>query len=78
MVRSPAPDARRKGRLQEGADADVVVFDPSAVQDRASHERPAAPSAGFRYVLVAGTPVVDGGKLVEGTFPGKPLLRGAR
>ena len=30
----------------------------------------------MRYVLVAGTPVVDGGKIVEGVAPGRPLLRG--
>ena len=68
-------DARRKGRLQEGADADIVVFDPKTVQDRATYERPAEPSVGFRYVLVLGTLVVDGGKVVEGVFPGQAVVR---
>jgi N-acyl-D-aspartate/D-glutamate deacylase len=72
-----AMGARRKGRLQEGADADIAVFDPAAVQDRSSYERPAEPSVGFRYVLVGGTPVVDDGKLVDGAFPGKALVRRA-
>lgn len=72
-----APGARRKGRLQEGADADIVAFDATTVQDHSSYERPAEPSVGFRYVLVAGTPVVDGGKLVDGVFPGKALVRRA-
>ena len=72
-----APDARRKGRLQEGADADIAVFDAATVQDRATYERPAEPSVGFRYVLVGGTTVVDGGKPVEGVFPGKALTRRA-
>jgi N-acyl-D-aspartate/D-glutamate deacylase len=70
-----AMGARRKGRLQEGADADIAVFDPAAVQDRSSYERPAEPSVGFRYVLVGGTPVVDDGKIVELAFPGKALTR---
>ena len=72
-----AAEARRKGRLQEGADADVAVFDPATVQDRATYERPAEPSVGFRYVLVGGVPVVDGGKVVEGVFTGRALVRAA-
>ena len=70
-----AMGARRKGRLQEGADADVVVFDPGAVQDRSTYEKPAEPSVGFRHVLVGGTPVVEDGKVVDGAFPGKALVR---
>jgi N-acyl-D-aspartate/D-glutamate deacylase len=70
-----AADARRKGRVQEGADADLVVFDPQQVQDRASYERPAEPSVGFRHVLVAGMPVVADGELVEGMYPGTALVR---
>ncbi len=71
------PEARRIGRIQEGARADVAVFDLATVQDRATFRTPAAPSVGMRYVLVAGTPVVDGGKIVEGVAPGQPLLRSA-
>jgi len=73
-----AMGARRKGRVQEGADADIVVFDPQTVQDRSTYERPAEPSVGFRYELVGGTAVVDGGKLVDGVFPGKALVRRSR
>src|SRR5262249_19140105 len=50
--------ARKKGRLQEGADADIVVFDPATVTDRATYESPAEFSVGMRHVLVSGTPVV--------------------
>jgi len=76
-LETSVPEARRKGRLQEGADADIAVFDPATVEDRASYEHPSEPSVGFRYVLVAGTLVVDSGKLVEGTFPGRAVARRA-
>jgi N-acyl-D-aspartate/D-glutamate deacylase len=69
-----APAARRKGRLQEGADADLVVFDPKEVQDQATYEKGPVPSTGFRYVLVGGTPVVSGGKIVEGVAPGRAVV----
>jgi N-acyl-D-aspartate/D-glutamate deacylase len=69
------PEARRKGRVQAGADADIVVFDAKAVADRATYAQPSLPSVGMKYVLVAGTVLVDGGKLVPETFPGMAIRR---
>jgi N-acyl-D-aspartate/D-glutamate deacylase len=66
--------ARRKGRLQEGADADIVAFDPKIVADRATFAAPREPSVGMKYVIVGGTVLIDQGKLIANTFPGKPLL----
>jgi dihydroorotase len=65
------------GRIQLGARADITVFDPAAVQDRATFRAPAEASVGMRYVLVAGIPVVDDGRIVEGVMPGQPLMRSA-
>ena len=65
--------ARRKGRLQEGADADIVVFDPATIVDRATYERPNERSSGMRYVLVNGVLVIEKGALVAGALPGKGL-----
>jgi len=68
------PFARLKGRLQEGADADVVIFDPQTVTDRATYQHPMEASAGVEYLLVGGAVLVDKGKLLEGVFPGKAIL----
>lgn len=49
-----SPQLARKGRLQRGADADVCIFDPETVTDRATPDRPVAYSRGVDWVLVAG------------------------
>ena len=74
MLERSTPAARQKGRLQEGADADIVVFDAKTISDRATFEKPMEPSVGVRYLVVAGTVVVDEGKIVQDMFPGKALL----
>jgi len=66
------PAMRNKGRIREGADADLTLFDPATVADASTYEDPAKYSIGIRYVLVNGTPVVSDGKLREGTA-GRPV-----
>jgi hypothetical protein len=68
------PAGRAKGRLQEGADADVVVFDAQAITDRATYKAPMETSAGMQFVIVGGTVLIDEGKLVPNTYPGKALV----
>ncbi len=70
--------ARRKGRLQEGADADIVAFDPKIVADRSTYQSPREISVGMRYVVVNGSVLIDAGKLVAGTFPGRAILPSSR
>lgn len=65
-----------RGHLAEGDWADVVVFDPATVADRATYERPWVPPAGIRDVFVAGEPVVADGRHT-GATPGRVLRRGA-
>lgn len=67
------PAMRRKGRLAAGMDADITVFDPGRVIDRATYERPAQYSEGIRHVLVGGTFVVRDETLVDGVAPGRPI-----
>ena len=50
-----------RGRLEEGAWADVAVFDADTVQDRATWESPTLPSVGVELVLVNGSPVFSAG-----------------
>lgn len=72
-LESMSPQMSQKGRIKVGADADVVVFDPGKVIDKATYENPAQYSEGFRHVLVAGTFVVRDGRLREDVFPGEGI-----
>jgi N-acyl-D-aspartate/D-glutamate deacylase len=74
MLERSTPAARPKGRLQEGADADIVVFDPQTISDRSTFQKPMEPSVGVRYLLVGGTLLIDEGKLIPQVFPGKALV----
>ena len=71
-----APAMRRKGRLQPGADADITVFDPGTVADRATFRQPTLAPAGIRWVLVSGVPVVAEGRLEAGPRPGRAIRAG--
>lgn len=69
--RTPAMAA--KGRIQEGADADIVIFDLKTVRDRATYVEPTLPSEGILYVLVNGELVVENESLVAEARPGRPI-----
>ncbi len=63
-----------RGVLKAGMWADVVVFDPATVRDRATFDNPNQLSEGMDYVLVNGVPVIEQGKM-SNALPGK-VLRG--
>ena len=63
-----------RGVLKTGMWADIVIFDPASVHDRATFDNPNQLSEGMEYVLVNGVPVIDQGKMT-GALPGK-VLRG--
>ena len=65
---------RDRGRLAEGAWADLVVFDRDTITDRATYEHPWAAPAGIRHVFVNGEPVVLDGRHT-GATPGRVLKR---
>ena len=68
-----APALRLKGRLQVGADADLVVFDPDTVRDQATVEHPDRYSVGMDYVLVNGHVVKDPSGINRKALYGEPI-----
>jgi dihydroorotase len=69
-----APAMKRKGRIEVGADADITIFDPQNIIDRATYEQPAQNSDGIAYVIVAGQFVIRDGAEIAGVFPGQPIV----
>lgn len=66
------PAMTKKGRIRVGADADLTIFDPVTVIDRATYEDASIPSAGIPYVVVGGQVVVDRGQVTKAR-PGRAI-----
>lgn len=64
-----------KGRIRVGADADITVFDPDRVIDRATFDKPAQYSEGIPFVLVGGRLAVRDSQIQAGVFPSTGILR---
>jgi N-acyl-D-aspartate/D-glutamate deacylase len=73
LLQDRVPAMRRKGRLSEGSDADIVVFDPATITDQATYSQTTRPSSGISHVLVNGTFVVRDGHLDPAARPGRPI-----
>jgi len=68
-----APMMRFKGRIQVGADADITIFNPDTIIDKATFEKGLEFSAGIEYVIVNGSFVLRNGKTVTNVFPGQAV-----
>lgn len=72
-VEAMIPAMKRKGRLQRGADADITIFDPATIIDRATIDAPGTPAWGIEQVFVGGRRVIADGEARRTVFPGQPL-----
>jgi len=75
ILEESVPQMKNKGRVKVGADADLIVFDPNTVMDKATYEHPGQTSVGMHFVLVNGTFVIRDSTLVTNVFPGKAIRR---
>jgi len=69
------PAMKNKGRIQLGADADLLIFDLAKISVNATLQNPLPHTTGMRYVIVNGTPVIAEGELDVSALPGRPIRR---
>lgn len=69
-----SPSFAKKGRIQVGADADIVIFDPETITANATYGDPFKKPTGIKHVLVSGRQVVKDSERIEGRYPGRKLL----
>lgn len=69
------PQMRNKGRIQLGMDADIVVFDPETISDRATYENANQPAEGVQTLLVNGDFLIKDGKLIAEAGSGQAIRR---
>ena len=64
---------QERGRLQKGMIADITIFDPRTVTDKATYAKGTLPSEGIPYVVINGTVVVEDSKALKDVNPGQPI-----
>jgi hypothetical protein len=67
---------QQRGRMQVGMVADITIFDPQTVTDKATYTKGTLPSEGIPFVVVNGTVVVRDSQVLKGVTPGQPIRFG--
>ena len=75
ILGASTPAMRAKGRLQPGADADIVAFDFDTLTDKAEFSAMNRPSEGVRHLVVSGHGLIRDGVLDLAARPGRPVRR---
>jgi len=75
ILEASTPAMRAKGRLQPGADADVLVFDYDILTDMAEFSAMNRPAEGVKHLIVSGQPVITDGVMDVAARPGQPVRR---
>jgi hypothetical protein len=73
LIATASSDAKTKGRIQPGMDADIIVFDLNKVKPMATYKNPRQASKGMEYVMVNGQFVIKDGDLLKDSRPGKAI-----
>ena len=73
IIEDAAPMMKKKGRLQEGCDADIIVFDPTTVTDKATFKDPILLSEGMKHVIVNGNFLIRDTELDTKAMPGQAV-----
>ncbi|NMA96271.1 MAG: amidohydrolase family protein [Clostridiales bacterium] len=73
-MESAAPSMKFKGRIEVGADADITIFNPDTIIDKATVADTAAPSEGVEYVIINGIITKNQDGIVPDVAPGKPIM----
>ncbi len=74
-IEAADPGMKDRGRIREGAFADITIFDPNTIIDRATYLNSAQYSEGVHYVFVNGELVLEEGEFAEGVRPGRAIRR---
>jgi dihydroorotase len=72
-LESVTPQMKKKGRIQVGMDADITIFNPNTIRERATFTEPAQYSKGIEFVIVNGVVIVENNVPLENVLPGRAI-----